>query len=41
MPATAARLALVLLLGMAGALLPGCGQKGPLYLPDEAQQQNR
>ncbi len=29
---------LVLLLIIAGAWLSGCGQKGPLYLPDERHQ---
>ena len=31
-------LALVAVLGV-GAMLAGCGQKGPLYLPDEGAQQ--
>ena len=34
------RITLLLIFTLAGgcALLSGCGQKGPLYLPDEAEQ---
>ena len=30
---------LVLALVMASTLLAGCGQRGPLYLPEEAEEQ--
>lgn len=30
---------LVLALVTASALLAGCGQRGPLYLPDETEEQ--
>ena len=33
-------LVVVAVLGI-GAVLAGCGQKGPLYLPDEGTQQPR
>ena len=33
---TLSRLAMVALLLAGGAGLAGCGQKGPLYLPDDA-----
>ena len=32
--------AIVAVLGV-GAMLNGCGQKGPLYLPDQHKQQSR
>ena len=31
---------LAAMLSVAVLCLPGCGQKGPLYLPDETRQQD-
>jgi predicted small lipoprotein YifL len=39
--ATRRRLVKVLLLSAAGVVLSGCGQKGPLYLPDETQEKKK
>lgn len=31
------KLMIILLLALSSALLPACGKKGPLYLPDQQQ----
>ena len=32
---------IIFILGLALLALSGCGQKGPLYLPDEEQEMNQ
>ena len=39
--ATRRRLIKALLFSVGGAVLSGCGQKGPLYLPDETQEKKK
>lgn len=38
MSVTRRRLVLFVLATLAAALVGGCGQKGPLYLPDESEE---
>ena len=39
--ATRRRLVKALLFSAAGLALSGCGQKGPLYLPDESEEKEK